>query len=146
MSDYRASTLLRIFNLVVTLRAQTDWVRYNGYMSTVAERLNSVNQNHKNRTRARRLSDVTVPYLRELLRKQNYCCAECARDISEQYELDHIYPMSLGGGHIIGNLQFLCRSCNRAKLDCVDFMPNLPEPWGFPEGSTDPAPWRPCYN
>jgi 5-methylcytosine-specific restriction endonuclease McrA len=30
-------------------------------------------------------------------------------------ELDHIVPMSRGGGHTYGNVQLLCRACNNAK-------------------------------
>lgn len=36
---------------------------------------------------------------------------------TELIELDHIIPFARGGAHKVGNLQALCRPCNRAKRD-----------------------------
>lgn len=37
-------------------------------------------------------------------------------------ELDHIIPLSKGGGHKYDNVQLLCRSCNGAKGDSVEAL------------------------
>ena len=44
------------------------------------------------------------------------CCRLCGRKPPEVVlEVDHIFPVSKGGGNEISNLQALCRQCNRAK-------------------------------
>lgn len=48
-------------------------------------------------------------------------CAACGSQSNP--EVDHIVPMSRGGSDELGNLQILCRSCNRRKSD------RLPEEW-----------------
>ena len=42
-------------------------------------------------------------------------CAHCCS--TENLEVDHIKPVSLGGSNDIWNLQCLCRTCNRSKLN-----------------------------
>lgn len=53
----------------------------------------------------------------ELLKKQNYRCANCLHCIKERKNrhLDHIMPISLGGRNDIVNLQWLCVKCNLNK-------------------------------
>lgn len=46
-------------------------------------------------------------------------CAHCGS--TADIEVDHIIPISRGGRHSIGNLQSLCRACNRSKRDQFDF-------------------------
>jgi 5-methylcytosine-specific restriction endonuclease McrA len=40
-------------------------------------------------------------------------CVNCKR--RELLELDHIIPLSMGGGSTARNLQLLCENCNRLK-------------------------------
>lgn len=42
-------------------------------------------------------------------------CAHCGS--TENLEVDHICPVSLGGGNDRENLQALCQTCNRRKLN-----------------------------
>lgn len=44
-------------------------------------------------------------------------------------ELDHVVPLSRGGGHVYGNVQLLCRMCNGAKgaLTMDEFIPRQAE-------------------
>lgn len=43
----------------------------------------------------------------------SYVCAEC--NSADDLTIDHITPLSRGGGDELANLRFLCRSCNSAK-------------------------------
>lgn len=58
--------------------------------------------------------------------KAGWKCEFCGEDTPKELkgknednspELDHIYPISKGGGHIYDNVQLLCRACNAAKSD-----------------------------
>jgi hypothetical protein len=48
-------------------------------------------------------------------------CRNCRRSIN--LEIDHIVPVSKGGGTEESNLQILCRRCNRAK--CKKLVPGF---------------------
>lgn len=52
-----------------------------------------------------------------LLRVQDYMCACCKKEFSDNlpYTVDHIIPLSKGGGLTLKNTQLLCRSCNSKK-------------------------------
>jgi len=50
-----------------------------------------------------------------ILRKFGFKCVECQTD--KNLEIDHIKPYSLGGTDEEENLQVLCKSCNRKKLN-----------------------------
>lgn len=50
--------------------------------------------------------------------------SETFRGLASRYygvadEIDHIVPVSKGGGNEASNLQVLCQECNRAKTDTV---------------------------
>lgn len=53
----------------------------------------------------------------EIYRNQKGLCAEptCSKDLYDGYHVDHIMPISLGGGNGPDNLQCLCPECNRKK-------------------------------
>ena len=54
----------------------------------------------------------------EVLRRDSYRCQLCgatAQDGTTVLEVDHIIPKALGGDDLAGNLQTLCRDCNRGK-------------------------------
>lgn len=50
-----------------------------------------------------------------LLESQKGKCVNCLKDISKQYEVDHIQPLFLGGSNCRKNIQLLCKTCNRSK-------------------------------
>lgn len=60
----------------------------------------------------------------EIFKRDNWKCRACGVKTPEKLrgscdpnapELDHIIPMSTGGGHTRANTQCLCRSCNGSK-------------------------------
>lgn len=55
-----------------------------------------------------------------VLKRDGYRCVICGRNSKEdgvKLEIDHIHPVSKGGGKHIENLQTLCGDCNRGKSD-----------------------------
>lgn len=80
----------------------------------------------RHRVRARRMdyrkrakrSDLTHHTEQEwadLLSQHGGRCAHCGS--ADNIERDHIVPLSKGGDDDIGNIQPLCRACNRRKWD-----------------------------
>jgi 5-methylcytosine-specific restriction endonuclease McrA len=43
----------------------------------------------------------------------DYACVQCGS--TDGISIDHIRPISCGGGNDLENLQFLCRRCNSKK-------------------------------
>jgi 5-methylcytosine-specific restriction endonuclease McrA len=60
----------------------------------------------------------------ELLSLQQCMCVVCRTNIKNDYHVDHIIPLSKGGGNGKDNLQLLCPTCNLQKhaKHPVDFM------------------------
>ncbi len=51
---------------------------------------------------------------RAIMERDAYCCTYCgAKD--GPFEIDHIFPVALGGGNEPENLTTACISCNRSK-------------------------------
>ena len=65
----------------------------------------------------------TEPERRKIAKRQQWLCAgkECPAATHgqelEEYDVDHIVPLSLGGTEELDNLQALCPSCHRKKTD-----------------------------
>jgi len=58
----------------------------------------------------------SAPGLRAMLERQHYCCALSGRPLTpDSTALDHILPVSRGGGHTLENVQVLSTAVNRAK-------------------------------
>lgn len=55
----------------------------------------------------------------EILKRDHFCCTCCgaspAKDPTVELEIDHIKPLSRGGGNEKSNLRTLCRSCNQGR-------------------------------
>lgn len=50
-----------------------------------------------------------------LIDRDGFGCTECS--VQDDITIDHIMPLSRGGIDSLGNLRFLCRSCNSKKND-----------------------------
>ena len=74
-----------------------------------------------NYLRIKETDDWSINYesLNSLKLKQDNKCAICSCDLlwsgTNKAELDHIYPVSKWWEHIISNVQWTCRLCNRKK-------------------------------
>lgn len=83
-------------------------------------------QNNKRRDyRRRSLPKGFIPLLEK---RQRMRCATCRSSLASGYHLDHIVPISKGGGHEPGNVQLLCPPCNMRKSD------RMPHEWARMNG------------
>lgn len=62
-------------------------------------------------------SKVTPSLRYDVMRRDGFRCCLCGRSAANgaELEVDHIVPVSKGGNTTYGNLQTLCRECNRGK-------------------------------
>jgi hypothetical protein len=71
---------------------------------------------------ARRRREKLRPSRRwAVLKRDGRRCVVCGRGAGKgvKLEVDHIMPVSKGGGDEMGNLRTLCGTCNRGKSDGV---------------------------
>jgi hypothetical protein len=53
--------------------------------------------------------------IKKLLQEQSFSCAYCFIDLSgTNFDVDHIFPVSLGGNNALSNLAVSCKQCNMA--------------------------------
>lgn len=69
------------------------------------------NHNRKRRSQIKEYKKI----FKTLLNKYNFTCIHCGEKEEKKLTIDHILPISKGGGDEIDNLQILCRSCNSKK-------------------------------
>jgi 5-methylcytosine-specific restriction endonuclease McrA len=77
--------------------------------------------------RAKRINQaglVSKNIIQKLKILQRGKCPCCKRSLGDNYHLDHIVPLSLGGKHEDSNLQLLMANCNQQKSSKhpIDFM------------------------
>lgn len=84
-------------------------------------RVNEHNRRARKRENGGRLSSGIT---QRLLKLQRGKCACCAKPLGDDYHLDHIMPLALGGANTDNNMQLLRADCNRAKWakHPVDYM------------------------
>lgn len=58
----------------------------------------------------------TVDDIKDIYQRQNGVCPGCRKKFDgNNYHVDHIYPLALGGSNWPSNLQLLCPPCNMSK-------------------------------
>ena len=92
----------------------------------LAERCTELNEEVKRLRKSKRgpkRIHRTEPERRKIAKRQNWMCAgkECPAatrgEELEEYDIDHIIPLSRGGSEDPGNLQALCPGCHRKKTE-----------------------------
>lgn len=102
---YRAENLGRVRG-AMRLHREKNIDLYRSYTRNRRARIAGSNEAHD-------ASDI-----RKLFFLQRGRCANCHCNL-KQFEVDHVHPLSRGGGNGPANLQLLCRPCNRRK-SCKD--------------------------
>jgi 5-methylcytosine-specific restriction endonuclease McrA len=70
----------------------------------------------RRRARGPRRAPIPSGLRQQIYRRDMETCRYCGRrGRGVRLELDHVFPVSRGGGDQIGNLVTSCRECNRAK-------------------------------
>lgn len=64
---------------------------------------------------------VTGCQIRARFAQFDHCCAYCGA--CGELHIEHVVPISKGGGHALGNIVPACETCNYSKRD------HQPEPW-----------------
>jgi len=87
----------------------------------------AIDQNNQIRRRARIASSagsLSLGIVEKLILAQKGKCACCGEILGDDYHLDHIMPLALGGKHEDSNIQLLHARCNLQKHSKhpVDFM------------------------
>lgn len=81
---------------------------------------------HQNRRAKKRENGgvLSKGLAQKLFKLQKGMCPCCKKSLGKDYELDHIYPIALGGANSDKNIQLLRKQCNRSKRakHPVDFM------------------------
>lgn len=97
-----------------------EWLRetHRIYRQSAKGRLSSRQSVLKRRSK---LSEVEFTLSKmdwiDVIKSQSNRCEGCGVEFSDSVkaEVDHIFPLSLGGGTTKANVQALCRSCNSSK-------------------------------
>lgn len=93
------------------------------YRKSNLEMVREYARNGFKRRRAAKLgviSTLTTNEWIEIMKKYNGKCLCCGS--SEKISIDHIIPISKGGGHVADNVQPLCISCNSSKsVKTIDY-------------------------
>jgi len=88
--------------------------------------------NHKRRARAKNTeATLTAEQWETILKIQGNCCNVCGKRFTKKRPptIDHIIPLSEGGGLTFENVQALCKSCNSRKHAKID--PQFIQSWGY---------------
>ncbi len=107
-----------------------QWKMDNPIAATVSARVSG----HKRRTEVTLTSDgsITLESLLYELEKQNWKCAVTGADLHiVGFHLDHIWPLSRGGEHILPNVHFVAPLTNMQKHANIpwEFCYAIPRCW-----------------
>lgn len=110
-----AYTKWRRENPSAVKQSYADWAKNNRHLRRAND------HNRMERAAGGKLSGGLA---KKLLRLQRGKCACCRVHLGDDYHMDHVMPLALGGENIDDNIQLLCPTCNRSKhaKHPVDFM------------------------
>ena len=86
-----------------------DKVKAYGVNSNYVRRIRELNTGAPLKTK------LTAGGLDLLIQRQDFRCASCNKDITQDNHLDHMIPLSRGGTNSMDNVQYLCSVCNLTK-------------------------------
>ena len=92
------------------------WVRPDCFMKQLQKRDDvGIGQRLEGYTFIPKTKEVEM-YKKTLYKAQRGRCTRCGlKRLDEGSDLDHIWPKSMGGEYVFGNVQLLCQGCNRSK-------------------------------
>jgi len=70
---------------------------------------------HKRRETVQHENAATFAETTQWLLEQPKLCSYCMKSCRNNYQLDHIEPLSKGGAHTIDNFTIACPTCNNSK-------------------------------
>jgi 5-methylcytosine-specific restriction endonuclease McrA len=104
-ADYRAGNRERLRAWHAEYRAKNpDLMRRRDVLRAAVRRTKT--------TGALVVQQFTTEQLQDKLRYWNECCWVCGDPATA---IDHVKPLSAGGGHLLANLRPICKVCNSAK-------------------------------
>lgn len=95
------------------------------YLQSVRGKLSSAIRQSKRRDLIKKADDstITIDFLEELKIKQDHKCYHCQSvllyDVPYAVHLDHLIPISKGGGHSCSNVVWSCQQCNLRKSNTL---------------------------
>jgi len=97
----------------------------NEWRKTNPERMRALRNKRRGRETGGR--NFTYQDVLDILRQQKSMCVYCRENIKNDYQIDHIMPLSRNGENSKNNIQLLCPSCNARKSNKhpVDFAMSI---------------------
>jgi 5-methylcytosine-specific restriction endonuclease McrA len=86
-----------------------EWARKN------PEKRRAISSSYKARRRSKERNGDPTSVIFAWEQNAGKVCFWCKRECAEKYHVDHIFPLSKGGQHIVTNLAISCPSCNLSK-------------------------------
>lgn len=98
---------------------KSDWKKKN------KERANIITHNY--RARKKNCGVLSKGITEKLILLQKGKCACCGMSLGDDFHVDHIFPLFLGGKNIDSNIQLLRKTCNLSKghKDPVEYMQSI---------------------
>lgn len=75
----------------------------------------AISQGYKARRRAWCDGGDGTAAIRAWLETQARVCSWCGTECADQFHIDHAFPLSKGGRHVVANLRISCPTCNFRK-------------------------------
>ena len=102
----------------------SEWEAYRKEMENRKALRERVKRKHNKARRRGALGRLSIGRERSLYQLQRGKCPICKERLGQNWHLDHIVPIALGGSNTDENVQLLCPTCNLAKnaKHPVEFM------------------------